>query len=164
MIAPPFDVGPIGKMGVFQDPTGAFISIWQSDTMPGVEIRETQNAFAWAELNARGFGKAKPFYQQVFGWGVKESPLGEGQTYTEWQLDDKSVAGGMEMAPVVPAEVPSHWLLYFEVDDVDAKTAKAHELGATILAQPMDFPGGRFSIVQDPQGAVLGIVKSGGQS
>ena len=31
VVAPPFDVGDQGKMAVFQDPAGAFISAWQGD-------------------------------------------------------------------------------------------------------------------------------------
>ena len=37
----------------------------------------------------------------------------------------KSVACMMPMPDMVPAEVPSHWLVYFGVDDTDATVAKA---------------------------------------
>ena len=37
------------------------------------------------------------------------------------------------MSDMVPAEVPSHWLVYFGVDDTDATVAKATELGASIF-------------------------------
>src|SRR5438552_1381168 len=33
--APPFDVGDQGRMAVFQDPSGAFISAWQGARMGG---------------------------------------------------------------------------------------------------------------------------------
>ena len=56
--------------------------------------------------------------------------------------------------------MPPHWMLYFAVDDTDATVAKATELGARSLAPPMDIPGtGRFSILQDPQGAAFAIIK-----
>ena len=64
------------------------------------------------------------------------------------------------MNPMVPAEVPSYWLVYFAVDDVDASFRKAIELGAREMLGPQDFPGGRFAIVADPQGAVLGLHKA----
>lgn len=158
VIAPPFDVGPIGKMAVFQDPSGAFVSIWQSSQMPGVEIQEAPNSLSWAELNARGLDKAKPFYKAVFGWDAKTSDSGGGMEYTEWQLGGKSVGGAMEMMPMVPAEVPSYWLVYFGTDDVDGTTAKAKELGGQVLLEPTDFPGGRSSVLMDPQGASFALV------
>jgi predicted enzyme related to lactoylglutathione lyase len=65
----------------------------------------------------------------------------------------------MEMNPMVPAQVPSYWLAYFTVPDVDKEHKKATELGATSLLEPADFPGGRFSILTDPQGASFGLLK-----
>jgi predicted enzyme related to lactoylglutathione lyase len=160
VVAPPFDVMNAGRMAVFQDPTGAFFSVWQPGEMKGAEVVGQPNSFAWAELNARGVEAAKPFYTQVFGWGDKTSPASNGQpAYTEWQLGGHSIGGAMEMVPQIPAQVPSHWLVYFGSTDVDATAARVVELGGKALMAPMDFPGGRFAVVQDPQSAAFGILK-----
>lgn len=160
VVAPPFDVGDQGRMAVFQDPAGAYISAWQGTRMGGFQT-DAPNSFGWAELNARGLERAIPFYTTVFGWTTKTSEMGEGQPpYTEFQIDGDSVAGGWEMNPMVPAEVPSYWQVYFDVADVDSAYQKALALGATELLPPQDFPGGRFSIVSDPQGASFGLLKT----
>jgi len=65
----------------------------------------------------------------------------------------------MEMNPMVPKEVPSYWMVYFTVADVDKAHNKAKDLGAQEMMPPQDFPGGRFSIVSDPQGAAFGLMK-----
>jgi len=159
VIAPPFDVGAQGRMAAFQDPAGAFISAWQPAQM-GSFYAGPPNTFGWAELSARGIDKAVPFYQQVFGWTAKKTEMGEGAPpYTEFQLAGESIAGGMEMMPMVPAQVPSHWMAYFSVDDVDASFKKATEIGAQEMLAPQDFPGGRFAIITDPQGAAFGLLK-----
>lgn len=161
VVAPPFDVMDVGRMAVFQDPSGAIISAWQPNTMPGFQVMRRSGAYSWAELNARGIDKVKPFYKKVFGWGEKVSPMGEGQgDYTEFKLADESIGGGMEMNPMVPKEVPSYWMVYFGTRDVDASHKKALGLGAREMLPPMDFPGGRFSIVSDPQGAAFGLMSS----
>ena len=86
--------------------------------------------------------------------------MGEGQRdYTEFLLDGSSFAGGVEMGPMMPPAAPSYWLVYFAADDVDAAFRRALELGAVERLAPMDFPGGRFGIVSDPQGATFGILK-----
>jgi predicted enzyme related to lactoylglutathione lyase len=160
VITEPFDVGDQGRMAVFQDPSGAFISAWQATQMRGFGVDKT-GTFGWAELNARGKEKALPFYEQVFGWTSRESPMGEGQpAYTEFLLDDQSIAGGWEMNPMIPAEVPSYWQIYFNVDDVDSAFRKVLDLGGKEMVSPQDFPGGRFAIVQDPQGASFGLLKT----
>src|SRR5437868_5152082 len=138
VIAPPFDVGDQGRMAVFQDPTGAFISAWQPRAMSGFPT-ETPNTFGWAELNSRGIDKAIPFYSEVFGWTTKTSEMGEGQPpYTEFQLGGQSILGGMEMNPMVPAEVPSYWMVYITVDDVDRAFKQATDLGAQEMVAPQD--------------------------
>ena len=159
VVAPPFDVGDQGRMAVFQDPSGAFISGWQASAMRPFRAGAT-NTLGWAELNARGVDKAVPFYGAVFGWTTTVSPMGEGQPdYISFVSEGTPIAGGMEMMAMVPAEVPSYWMAYFNVDDVDAAYAKALELGAAEMVSPSDFPGGRFAIVSDPQGAMFGLLK-----
>jgi hypothetical protein len=159
VVAPPFDVLKSGRMAVFQDPAGAFISVWQPDEMFGAEVMGKAGSYGWAELNSRGFDAAKDFYAKVFGWTQKVSPMGEGQgDYTEFQLDGQSIAGGMEMNAMIPKEVPSYWQVYFMADDVDKTHKKAVDLGAQEMLPPHDFPGGRFSILSDPQGASFGLL------
>lgn len=158
VIMAPFDVGDVGRMAVFQDPSGAFISAWQPKTMAGF-VSGASNSFAWAELNARGIERAIPFYAQVFGWSAQTRQV-EGQpAYTEFGLDGASFAGGMEMNPMVPPQVPSYWMVYFGVDDVDASFRTALETGAQEMLAPHEFPGGRFAILGDPQGAVFGLLR-----
>jgi len=161
VVAPPFDVPGQGRMTVFQDPSGAFISAWQGQAMSGFTAGG-EHQFGWAELNARGIDKAVAFYRSVFGWDAKKSDAAgaDAPPYTEFQLGGESLAGAMEMAPMIPKEVPSYWMPYFNVADVDASFKKATGAGAREMVAPQDFPGGRFAIVADPQGAVFGLLKA----
>jgi uncharacterized protein len=160
IVAPPFDVGDQGRMAVFQDPTGAFISTWQPRAMNAPLPTGEANTFGWAELSSRGVDKAITFYQKVFGWSTKTTPMGPDQpAYTEFQLGGESIAGGQEMQAMVPAQVPSYWLVYFAVSDVDKSFKTATQAGGKEMVAPMNFPGGRFAILSDPQGAAFGLLK-----
>lgn len=159
VIAPTFDVGDQGRMAVFQDPVGAFISVWEPTRMGGFQT-QGDNAFAWAELNTRGRDSALAFYQTVFGWSLKRSEIPNQPAYVEFQVDGESVAGANELNPQSPAGMPNYWLVYFGVNDVDAAFNQAKGLGAREIVAPEDFPGGRFAIVTDPQGAVFGLLKT----
>jgi uncharacterized protein len=156
VVAPPFDVGDQGRMAVFQDASGAYISAWQRTQMGGFQT-SGPNTFGWAELNARGIDAALPFYQHVFDWDPKSSDSPE-NPYTEFQVDGHSIAGATEMNPMVPAGTPNYWLVYFSVDDVAATHRAAIEAGGRELLPPIDFPGGKMSIVADPQGAAFGLM------
>ena len=157
VIAPPMSVGDQGRMAVFQDPSGAFICAWQPISMAGFASGQP-NTFHWAELSARGFERAAPFYATVFGWTSSQTPTAEGQPpYTHFRLGEEAIAGGMEMSPMVPDSVPSYWMVYFTVSDVGDVHRLALEAGATEVLAPQGFPGGRFSIVRDPQGATFAL-------
>jgi predicted enzyme related to lactoylglutathione lyase len=154
----PFDVMDVGRMSVIQDPTGAVFAIWQAGTHQGAGIYNVPNSFCWNELGTKDTAKAGEFYTGLFGWGKKVQQMGP-MTYTSF-INGERPAGGMYEPPPEMGEVPPHWLVYFAVDDTDAKVSKAKELGATIIAPPADIPDtGRFAIIQDPQGAVFGIIK-----
>jgi predicted enzyme related to lactoylglutathione lyase len=49
------------------------------------------------------------------------------------------------------------WVPYVQVDDVDAATARAAELGATVLHEAMQGPAGRFSTIRDTGGAPIAL-------
>ena len=159
VIMEPMTVGDSGTMAILQDPSGAYLGVWQADRMAGSLVIGSEGAYGWAELNARGVDKAKDFYRKVFGWGEKKSDMVDGMEYTEFLAGGQSIAGGMEMMSMVPAQVPSYWQVYFTVGDVDKSHQKAVELGAQEMLAPQDFPGGRFSILSDPQGASFGLLK-----
>src|SRR5215831_5924555 len=110
VIVEPMQVGPQGRMVIIQDPAGAFVGAWEPGEMKGAQVMNAPNSYGWSELNARGLEKSIDFYKKVFGWGDKKSEMGgqEGQPeYHEFQLGGESIAGGMEMNAMIPAEVPS---------------------------------------------------------
>ena len=161
VVVEPMQVGPQGRMVVIQDPTGAFLGIWEPGQMKGAEVMRQENAFSWAELNSRGIDKTTAFYSKVFGWTVKSNDMGpDNPPYLEFQVEGESVGGGMEMNPMVPKEVPSYWMPYFGARDVDKAHERAKAAGAREMLPPMDFPGGRFSILSDPEGAAFGIMST----
>ena len=154
----PFDVMDVGRMSVIQDPTGAVFAIWQAGTHAGAGIYNVPNSLCWNELATPDTAKAGEFYSGLFGWGKEVKDMGE-MTYTLF-INGERQAGGMYKPTPEMGEIPPNWLAYFAVDDADAKVAKANELGGTIIVPPMDIPGvGRFAVIQDPQGAVFGIIE-----
>jgi predicted enzyme related to lactoylglutathione lyase len=153
----PMDVMAAGRMAVFQDPTGAFFSVWQPGEHKGAQLVNEPGTLSWNELNTRDVDAAKRFYSAVFGWNCETMEMGP-ITYTEIKLDGSPTAGMTDMRNV-PDEVPPHWLVYFAVDDTDATVKKAKELGGSVLVPPMDIPPGRFAVVADDNGAHFAVIK-----
>jgi predicted enzyme related to lactoylglutathione lyase len=159
VVMPAMDVMTAGRMAVCMDPQGGFFSLWQPIDNIGCQVVNEPGAFCWSELNSRDPEGSRAFYEKVFGWTSEThdvpGPMG---SYTEFSLGDDTIAGMLPMPPMVPAEVPTFWLVYFAVDDIDASAARAQELGGTVLVPPMESPAGRFSVLTDPQGATFALI------
>jgi hypothetical protein len=116
-----------------------------------------QGYFSWNELMTTDAGKAKKFYGELFGWQMEDIPM-EGMTYTIIKVKGEEI-GGIMNTPPKAAGVPPHWGAYVTVRDVDAAAKKVEALGGQIIVPPTDIPNvGRFSVIQDPQGAALSII------
>jgi len=155
----PMDVMDAGRMCVFRDPTGAYLALWQPGSHTGTQVSGVPGSISWVELQTRDMPKATQFYRQVFGWEALVHPMEGGPDYTEWQIDGVSVGGGMDMTSMVPAEVPPNWLTYFQVESADRTAEQIKQHGGTVMAGPMDSPGGRFVVALDPQGAAFGVLE-----
>jgi uncharacterized protein len=115
------------------------------------------NAFVHVELNTTDVEKAKSFYGQLFSWKLEDVPMGDGLNYTMIGVGE-GTGGGMLKNPMPGG--PSMWLPYMLVDDIQASTAKAKSLGATIVRDVTETMGmGWFSIITDPTGAVFALWK-----
>ncbi len=157
VVMEPMPIFDQGVMAVFQDPSGAFFSVWQAGRHIGAELINEPGTLCWHELATRDVDAAGDFYTKIFGWQPRTSDMG-GAPYTEFLADDHSIAGAMPMTAVHPPEAPPHWLVYFCVADADAVTAHAERIGATVLAPPRSVPSGRFSVLADPQSAPFAVI------
>ena len=112
--------------------------------------------FLWYDLMTPDPGAAQSFYRKVAGWGIEVFEGGP-KPYDMWTRDGQPIGGVMELPEeAAAAGAPPHWLAYIGTPDVDATTARAADLGATVLVAPQEIPDvGRFSVLADPDGAVF---------
>ena len=116
------------------------------------------STFCWNELMTRDLSAAKNFYTKLFGWTTRDMDMGEQGTYTIFVAGDKDLGGMMK---TTKEDIPPNWLSYVAVEDVDAATKKAEQLGAKQCVPPTDIPNaGRFSVITDPTGATIGLYQT----
>ena len=150
----PMDVMDVGRMAVFADPVGAVFGVWQPGTHKGAAVVNEPNTFCWSELITTDVEKSKAFYTAVFGWGTGGAP-----EYVEWQLGGRTMAGMMQKPPMMPAEVPPFWNVYFAVADLDEAMNAIQKLGGQTPAGRMDSPAGPFAPAMDPTGASFSVIQ-----
>ena len=151
------DVMEEGRMAVVQDNTAATFGLWQPRNHIGADLMYEPGSVGWNELQTTDVAAASTFYASVFGWSRHEADMGEGKTYNEIKMGEQPVGGMMAIDPEW-GEVPPHWDVYLCVEDCDASAAKAASLGGTVMIPPTSVSNIRFAVVQDPQGAYVGIV------
>jgi uncharacterized protein len=163
LLAPSMDVMSEGRMAMAADPGGAVFGLWQAVDHTGFQVANRPGTVSWNECMTRDFDGAKAFYAKVFGLGTSDMSA-PGFTYATWTVDGRVVGGVGALPEDTPAEVPSHWGIYFSVRDTDAAVAKAVELGGTVVSPAFDSPHGRIAVLTDDQGVSFRIVAPNEQS
>jgi uncharacterized protein len=154
LLAEPFDVMDMGRMSTIQDPTGAVFCVWEPRSRIGAEVVNGHGALSLNQLNTSDPEAAERFYGELFGWRFDR--MSDTETPYWGIYRGERVNGGM--MPLPPgAPMPSHWLVYFGIDDLDAGASHIASAGATMTVEPSDVPGGRILVARDPQGAFFAL-------
>ena len=127
------------------------------------EVELKHGLFSWTDLAVPDPEAGKAFYSRLFGWEHDDKPAGEGMSYTIFTREGKDVAGLFAQPPEMSAQgAPPAWTSYVLVDDVDAVTSRATELGGNVVMPPADvMEAGRMAVIQDPTGAVVSLWQAG---
>jgi predicted enzyme related to lactoylglutathione lyase len=151
--APAFDVMEAGRMGVIQDPQGAFFMVWEPRQHFGAALVNEPGTLVWNELNTTDPEGAVPFYSGLFGWKI-EPFEGSPEPYLAIKNGDSNNGG---IRPLSQPGAPPHWVVYFGAEDIDESIATVERLGGSKLAGPIDIQIAKIAVVSDPQGAVFAL-------
>ena len=117
---------------------------------------------SWVDLGTPDVAAAAAFYGALFGWQSDEGPPEVGG-YRICMLRGHPVVGlGPQMGPDGPADGPSYWTTYINVDNVHAITARVPSLGGQVVVPPMQvMDAGTMAVLCDPMGAMFSIWQAG---
>ncbi len=152
----PMEIFDQGRQLVGQDPTGAMFGVWEPRAHTGAELVNEHATFTWNELMTGDVGAATRFYGAVFGQQFEPLPEVPDGSYQLIKVGERMVGGFYQL----PAEVPAHWVTYFQMDDIDAALERLRAAGGTVTGDPVDSPYGRWAVVADPQGGAFRIIQS----
>ena len=159
-LLPPTDFKPVGRGATIADPTGAAVSLWKSTNGDRADVEKPAvGDWFWNELWTPDAKAALAFYEEVFGYTHDTMDMGAQGSYYLLKGADGKMRGGL-MQSTEP-NAPPMWLPYVHVADCDASAAMAKQLGAkNLVVPPTDIPNvGRFSVLVDPFGAAVAIIR-----
>jgi len=153
VIAPPFDVFDNGRMMTVQDPSGGTVCFWQPKKSIGAGMVNGTGAMIWNELNTWDAAAATAFYETVIGWTFDKDP-----NIDYWYIKNNGRYNGgiLQMSKEAHGDLPSAWIVYYNVADIDATVAKTKELGGQVMTEIMEAQNaGRFALLVDPTGGTF---------
>lgn len=164
----PFDIPEAGRAAFVADPQGVMFYIMKpkppadqpdAESKSFAAVEPMVGHCAWNELSSTDSEASKAFYGKLLGWvqggEMDMGPLGK---YEFWWASDKRFMFGAVMPKMAEMPIPM-WTYYFRVPDIDAAVATTKAKGGCILQEPIEIPGGDFSMVgMDPQGAPFALV------
>lgn len=163
VLMPAMDLEGVGRMAMVTDPQGASFYVMKGasdETSYSFAALDPKDGHcAWNELSTSDPEAAKAFYAAQFGWtkdgDMDMGPMGK---YEFLKASGDRFALGAVM-PLMPEMPVSAWSFYFRVPDIDAAADIIKANGGTVFAEPMEIPGGEYSLnASDPQGAAFGLV------
>jgi len=111
----------------------------------------------WIDMTVEDAPGVRDFYKAVVGWETDEIDMGG---YSDFVM--KMPAAGDGVAGVCHsrggnADLPSGWLIYIVVADIDASVAACTENGGKVVVEPRGLAGGSFSVIEDPGGSIAAL-------
>lgn len=104
------------------------------------------------EIEALDPDHLRTFYRELFNWSIGDGPI----------MNIPAGIGGPEPGPAghLRQSGRSGVTLYIQVRDLAESLAKAKELGATVITDPFDVPGGpTLAAISDPEGNPVMLVQ-----
>ncbi len=152
-----------GCFAVIRDAQGAVMALY-TPKAPAAAAAPEPGDITWNELNTTDYETAWTYYSKLFGWQETERmDMGpEMGTYFMFKWDGACQSmGGMSNAAKTMG-IPTHWLHYISVADMDAAVERVKANGGKVINGPMEVPGGsRVAQCEDPQGAAFALHQGG---
>jgi len=118
-------------------------------------------SIVWRDLTVKQADKVCAFYSKVVGWDVMPLDMGGYSDYCMLPPGSDAPEAGVCHARGVNAGLPSQWLMYVVVADLDKSLKQCAKLGGTQIGETRPQGANRFAVVRDPAGAVLGLYEVG---
>ena len=117
-------------------------------------------SLGWFDLTVPNAEEVKDFYSKVVGWKYEPIPMANNE-YHDYNM--KAPASGMTVTGIchtrgINSDLPSQWMLYINVKDLDQSVKECKDSGGKIVAGPKDMGKfGKYCVIKDPAGAVCAL-------
>ena len=122
------------------------------------DIKPEIGSITWTDLTVNNASEVKEFYSKVVGWKSDAFDMGGYNDFNMNTPESGETTAGICHARGGNTGLPSQWLIYITVENVDNSAALCKKLGGKVVVEPKEMGNyGRFCVIEDPAGAVAAL-------
>ena len=115
----------------------------------------------WVDLTVADAGAVRDFYQAVVGWTTTDVDMGGYADFMMNVPDTGTGVAGVCWKRGGNSEMPSQWMVYISVADLDASMHECRTRGGEVVVSAREMGQyGRYCVIRDPAGAVCALIQS----
>ncbi len=158
VVIAPMDVSDAGRMTYLRDPQGASIGFWEAGTHTGADAFNRPGFLTWNGLGSRDVPGSKSFYSTLMPeWDFHDSGTDE-VPFWMIKVGERDNAGLGALSDEFSADTPTHWRVFFVVDDARTSLGVVEANGGQAIGPVVDSGFGPVVRVADPFGAAFLII------
>lgn len=155
LLVPPTDIAP-GRFATVMSPSGAAFNLFHEAGGDDSNAGDADGAIHWVELHSTDIDGDLAWLNATFGVTSQTMQMPDGPYHLLFSGETQVGGAVTQKNP----GAPSMWLPWIRQDDVDGTVARVEQNGGKTLVPLFDVEGiGRMSIIADPVGGVVGVIR-----
>lgn len=116
---------------------------------------------SWVDLTVENAPEIRDFYSKVVGWESAPVPMDDYDDFCMIPPGDDVPAAGICHSRGSNKDLPSQWLIYISVENLNESIANCEALGGKVISPPRNYADmGRYCVIKDPAGAVMALFEN----
>jgi predicted enzyme related to lactoylglutathione lyase len=112
----------------------------------------------WNDLTVPNAEEVRDFYNKVVGWKHESVDMGGYSDFSMVTPAEGKTVAGICHAKGVNTNLPSQWLIYITVENIEESIKNCINLGGEIITGPKQMgEQGKYCVIKDPAGAFAAL-------
>ena len=113
----------------------------------------------WQDLTVENAEQVRDFYCEVIGWNYEKVTVNDYDDFNMIHPETKEVVAGICHKKGSNKALPSQWLNYVLVQDIEKSIERCIALNGIVVEGPRNMGKSKFAVIRDPAGAYFALMQ-----